>query len=284
MTKAVGKKHYEERLNRVRAYIHDHLDEKIDLNKLAEIAYLSPYHWHRIYHAFYGETVAATVKRLRLHRAAGYLVNTSMKVEEIAEKSGYPNLQSFTRIFKSVFGMPPAQYRNHGSHTQFQREQRGEDLMIYDIDVKTVPALKAITIEHAGPFMAIGKTFDNLMGLLTVRNSLPADMRVVGIFYDDPDVTPEEKLRSRAGVVTQTGVAVEPPLEHTAISGGQYAVLRHKGPYANMKVAYGWLYGEWLLSSGREAANEPGFEEYLNNPGDTPPTELLTDIYLPLKA
>lgn len=139
MTRTVDRQHYEDRLSRVRAHIHDHLDEKIDLYKLAEIAYLSPYHWHRIYHAVYGETIAATVKRLRLHRAAGYLVNTSMKIEEIAEKSGYPNLQSFTRIFKSVFGMPPAQYRSNGSHTQFQPGQRGEDVMNYDIDTKTVP-------------------------------------------------------------------------------------------------------------------------------------------------
>jgi hypothetical protein len=38
---------YEARFNRVTAYIYDHLDDDIDLNRLAEIACLSPYHWHR---------------------------------------------------------------------------------------------------------------------------------------------------------------------------------------------------------------------------------------------
>lgn len=54
---------YEERLSRITAYIHDHLDEEIDLQKLAEIACLSPYHWHRNYRVVQGETIAVTVTR-----------------------------------------------------------------------------------------------------------------------------------------------------------------------------------------------------------------------------
>ena len=49
-----------------------------------------------------------------------------------------------------------------------------------------------------------------------------------------------------------------------------------------MRAAYQWLYGDWLLRSGREPADAPVFEEYLNSPRDTAPTELLSDIYLPL--
>jgi len=62
------------------------------------------------------------------------------------------------------------------------------------------------------------------------------------------------------------------------------AVLRHRGPYATMRSAYQWLYGHWLVQSGREAADAPVFEEYLNNPRDTAPADLLTDICLPLAA
>lgn len=75
---------YTERLARVTAYIYEHLDNNVDLAVLAEVACLSPWHWHRIYHALYGETVAATVRRLRLQRAAADLANTAMTIEEIA--------------------------------------------------------------------------------------------------------------------------------------------------------------------------------------------------------
>lgn len=49
-----------------------------------------------------------------------------------------------------------------------------------------------------------------------------------------------------------------------------------------MRAGYQWLYGEWLVRSGLEPADAPVFEEYLNNPRDTAPSDLLTDIYLPL--
>jgi AraC family transcriptional regulator len=97
--------------------------------RIAEIACMSSYHWHRIYRAIHGETLAATVKRLRLHRAAGDIVRTGLAVSDIARRSGYPNLQSFNRIFKSVYGMPPARYRKEGSHTDLrtltQRKDQG---------------------------------------------------------------------------------------------------------------------------------------------------------------
>ncbi len=53
---------------------------------------------------------------------------------------------------------------------------------------------------------------------------------------------------------------IEAPLEHAEIQEGAYAVLRHKGPYSDMKVAYDWLFGEWLVRSGREPADAPIFE------------------------
>ncbi|MNL82318.1 Bacterial transcription activator, effector binding domain [compost metagenome] len=50
-----------------------------------------------------------------------------------------------------------------------------------------------------------------------------------------------------------------------------------------MPLAYQWLYGTWLPQSGREVRDSLMFEKYLNNPREVPPTELLSEIYLPLK-
>ncbi len=275
---------YQKRLSRVTAYIHAHLDDELDLQKLADIACLSPYHWHRIYHAIHGETIAATVKRLRLHRAAGYLAQTTLPIDDIAVRSGYKNLQSFTRIFSASYGMPPAQYRKNGSHTHFQQLPQERTLVMYDLTIKTIAAMQAVTVPHTGSYMQIGKAFDTLYGWLGMRNLIRPGMRTVGVFYDDPSAIPEERLRSCAGAVTGENFAIEAPLQRTEIQAGAYAVLRHKGPYANMRAAYQWLYGDWLPQSGEEAGDAPVFEEYLNNPRDTAPADLITDIYLPLRA
>ena len=117
-----------------------------------------------------------------------------------------------------------------------------------------------------------------------MKGLLSADARAFGIFYDDPMAVPEAELRSRACVVVKAAVAVEAPVLQADIPGGRCAVLRHRGPYATMRAAYQWLYGPWLMQSGEEPADAPVFEEYLNNPRDTAPNDLLTDIYLPLVA
>ena len=282
MTKTKDRLDYEARLSRVTSFIYDHLDDDIDLNRLAEIACLSPYHWHRVYHATYGETLAEMVKRLRLHRAAGFLANTSMPIDEIAKRSGYGSLQSFTRAFGSAYDMPPAQYRENGAHAKFQAAAKAASSGAYDLAIRITPVMAAVGVDHVGSYMQIGRAFDALYGWLGARALLRPGMRSIAVHYDDPIAIAEEQLRSRACVVVDESLAPEALVQRTEIRGGRYAVLRHRGPYATMKAAYQWLYGTWLPQSGEEAANAPGLEEYLNSPRDTAPAELLTDVYLPL--
>jgi AraC family transcriptional regulator len=283
MNDLLNRARYETRLNRVLDHIHDHLDEPLDIGRLADIACLSPYHWHRIYQAMYGETVAATVRRLRLHRAAGFLANDDMPIAEIAERSGYSSLQSFSRTFRLAFGIPPAQYRNEGKHIRFRASMTGDNQMTaHEVTIRDVPAMTVVSVDHSGPYMQIGKAFDSLIGWLASRELLSPEIRMIGIYYDDPGIVPESELRSKAGVVLSRDVEVAAPVGLTHVRGGQYAVLRHKGPYSDMRAAYEWLYGAWLMQSGREAADAPAFEEYLNNPKETAPADLITEICLPL--
>ncbi|MEK1894000.1 MAG: AraC family transcriptional regulator [Rhizobium sp.] len=273
---------YEHRLRRVSAYIHDHLDEELDMDRLAEIACMSSYHWHRIYRAVHGETLAATVKRLRLHRAAGDIVRTGLSVGEIAKRSGYPNLQSFNRIFKSVYGMPPARYLKEGSHKAFEPSPDGKTAAIFGVTLRKIEPIQLLGVPHVGSYMQISQAFETLFGTLNARGLAKPTMRMVGVYLDDPDIVPAEKLRSVACVTTDGEIAVTAPFERRVLDSGEYAVLRHKGPYADMHKAYQWLYAEWLPASGRQLRDGVMFEEYLNNPRDVPPTELLTDIHMPL--
>jgi AraC family transcriptional regulator len=274
---------YDERLRRVLSYIHDHLEEDIDVTRLAEVACLSPYHWHRIYRAIRGETLAATVRRLRLHHAAGRLANTDMDVEEIAVRAGYGSVHAFSRAFAAAFGMPPATFRKTGSHTQFI-DKGGDTLMTkHPIEVREFKAMRLATLPHTGQYMEIGKAFDQLFGWFGSRGLLNASTRPVGIFFDDPDSVPVEALRSRAGIEVAPEFTIEAPLQEFVTAAGPYAVLTHQGPYSNMRAAYSWLYGVWLPQSRREPADAPCLERYLNSPEQVPPTELLTEICLPLR-
>jgi AraC family transcriptional regulator len=59
-------------------------------------------------------------------------------------------------------------------------------------------------------------------------------------------------------------------------------VLTYRGPYAGLPAAYDQLFGLWLPASGRQMADHPSFEVYLNSPMDTPQADLLTELFLPL--
>lgn len=68
------------------------------------------------------------------------------------------------------------------------------------------------------------------------------------------------------------------------IPGGPRAVLTHRGPYDGLKRAYDQLFRLWLPQSGCALVNAPDYEIYRNNPSDTPPEKLLTDICLPVST
>nr|CAA6810300.1 MAG: AraC family transcriptional regulator [uncultured Thiotrichaceae bacterium] len=109
-------------------------------------------------------------------------------------------------------------------------------------------------------------------------------IRSIGMYYDDPQSTAKEDLRSMACLtVGPEGIpASDDAPEKTQIPAGRYATLLFKGSYAELEKPYSWFFGEWLPHSGHEADDFPPFEEYLNDPKTTPPGELLTRIHCKL--
>ena len=281
---------YVRRFTRVIEYIYANLDQDPDLATLAEIAALSPWHWHRVWQSTYGESIVATVKRLRLHRAAADLSYTEMPVAVVAKRAGYGSLEAFSRSFKQTYGHSPSYYRSSGVGARVQPAHGGAPTLkrqgfslMHNVEIKSLPKENLAVLRHTGPYMEIGKAFETLVGILVSRDLIGQSGAMKGLYYSDPTQVPEDELQSAAGVTVSDEFPIEAPLERIETRDGDYAVLHYKGPYTDMKWAYEWLYGEWLTQSGREPANAPCMEIYLNNPRDTAPSDLLTDICLPLK-
>jgi AraC family transcriptional regulator len=284
MTRPQTQASYEARLDRVTDYIYEHLEGDIHPERLAEVACLSSYHWHRIYAAMRGETISATVRRLRLLRAADRLANADMPIRTIAKRAGYRTADSFARAFKDAYGKAPADYRANGSHAAFKAAARAQDAEGFPVAIESLAAVRCASVAHTGSYMQIDQAMGRLFSELAARKIMTSDQKMIAVFFDDPDLTPVDELRSRACSPVPDDVAVAAPLEEIVLRGGLYARLRYKGPYADMKGAYRWLLGVWLPRSGHEPDDAPVFEAYLNNPQHVAVTELLTDIHLPLKT
>jgi AraC family transcriptional regulator len=274
---------YQARLDRVVDHIYAHLDEEIRPEGLADIACLSPFHWHRIYVAMRGETLSATIRRLRLLRAADRLANSDLAIGAIADRAGYSGADSFGRAFRDAYGKSPADYRATGSHAAFKAATETDDHRGFPVVIETLPSVRCASVAHTGPYLQIDQAMARLFTAFAAQKIIAPDQEMRAVFFDDPDLTPVETLRSRACSRVAKSVTLAPPLEETVLRAGLYARLRYRGPYADMKGAYRWLLGVWLPQSGYEPDDDPIFEAYLNNPQQVAPTELMTDIHLPLK-
>ena len=276
---------YASRLERVFSWLADHLDDTLDLNTLADVACLSPSHFHRIYHAMQGETVTDTVRRLRLHRAAVELITGELPVQRVARRAGYGSQEAFTRAFKTAYAVPPARYR--ASFVPMPTTGRPEDAveitLTYQATIREAATIRVAALHHRGDYQTIGTTFERLAALAGGLNLFGPSTRSFGIYYDDVSAVPRESLRSDACMTVPADWEPQGELELCDIRGGRYAVTLHVGPYAELERAYKWLYGTWLAQSGEEPADAPCIEEYLNDARTVPPTELRTEIWLPLR-
>ena len=276
---------YAMRLERVFRWLADHLDDTLDLAGLAEVAAMSPYHFHRTYHAMQGETAAETVRRLRLHRAAVELITGELPVPRVARRAGYGSQEAFTRAFKAAYGVPPARYRASfvPSPTPKQTEDAMDTTTANHATIRETPALRVAALAHSGDYINIGSTFERLMAIAGGQGLLGPWTRSFGVYYDDPASTPREALRADACLTLPDGKLPSGELQVREIRGGRYAVTLHVGPYAELHFPYTWLYGTWLPKSGEETADAPSIEEYLNDARVVPPSELRTEIWLPLR-
>ena len=93
---------YAERILKVLVHIQNHLDDPLDLDRLAALAFFSPFHFHRVFRGMVGEPVREHVRRLRLERAAHQLKIGDQSVTQIAFDAGYDTHEAFTRAFKKV--------------------------------------------------------------------------------------------------------------------------------------------------------------------------------------
>ena len=271
--------------------IQEHLDDELPLEELAKLSHFSPYHFHRIFRALVGESVHQHVRRLRLELAARQLRGTGRSVTEIAFDSGYETHEAFTRAFKAMFGVSPSQFRD--DHTAAAPMTSGEAMSVgvhtedgdggMRVEIKTVERRRIAFIRHIGPYDEVGPVFEKLIEWAWRKDLFGADTWVLGVCHDDPEITPAEKIRYDAAITVDGALQPEGEMGVSELAGGEYATACHEGPYTDLGIAYRWLYGQWLPTCGREPADFPPFELYLNNPEDTPPEELLTEIHVPLR-
>ncbi len=94
------------KLRQLLSFINEHFREELTVDALAELVYMSRYHFMRYFKAQTGTTVHAYIRQKRLVNAAR-LIREGVSAVKAAELSGYNDYSAFHRAFKASFGISP---------------------------------------------------------------------------------------------------------------------------------------------------------------------------------
>lgn len=274
---------YGRRIARVTEHIAGHLDGSLDVETLAAVAHFSPWHFHRIYRGVTGETVADTVRRLRLHRAAVELVRGETPLGQVARRAGYSTLAAFSRAFAAHHGLPPGAYRRRRRPPAPATRHPAAPVPVYEVSIAPFAGIRLAAVAHRGDYQDIGRAFERLLAWAAAHGVRTPDTRSIAVYEDDPRSVPVAALRSEAGLGVDARIRPAGEIHIREIPPLLCASVVHRGPYAELERPYDFLYRDWLPASGREPADHPCFEEYLNNPRELPPSEWRTRIHLPVE-
>lgn len=151
-------------------------------------------------------------------------------------------------------------------------------------DIIDQPAMRVAVVRHRGPYHRIGEAFSKLGDIAGPAGLLGPNAKMIGVYYDDPDTTPESELRSDAGITVSESAKIPPELVEVRIPAGRMARATHIGGYEGLNESWARLTGEWLEQSGQRLGDGVSYEIYLNTPMDTPKEKLRTELYIPLQV
>jgi AraC-like DNA-binding protein len=100
-----------QRIVTAKVYIDENYQEPIDLEKVSKHAFLSRFHFHRLFKQVYKRTPHQYITQKRLDRAKHLLANNK-PVTEVCNEIGFESIGSFSVLFKKEIGFAPQYYRN----------------------------------------------------------------------------------------------------------------------------------------------------------------------------
>ena len=292
---------YDRRVNRVIDHIRLHLADELPLAGLARVAGFSPFHFHRVFRAATGETVAGFVQRLRLERAAVALRDhPDATVLAVALDHGFGSPAAFARAFRARFGMSATAWRTGGAERWRRRwrkagqgrskggkARRGASRQTPRVSVNVVqmPALHVAAMRYVGPYGAHGlpEHWRRMRAWSEAHDLGPGPRVTLGVAYDDPSITAPARCRYDACVVVPPEFVPDRLVDVFDVPGGLDAVAAFVGTAYQIESVWDRVFTGWLPGSGYEPDDRPCYELYRGDPGDNDRSLFRCDLHLPVR-
>ncbi len=250
-------------------YIEAHLHEKISVHDIAAASHYSTYHYSRVFKALVGDTPKEYLRKRRLTLAAKRLLTEDVGILELAIESQFDSQEAFTRAFKALFDMTPAQYRkiNEPFRLLYKNPFNEQDMDYLQNRVSMEPEI----IEHpAMKIVGIATQYDD--GDLSLpklwsafrpyRDSIPnrAGKDFFGIYESYEESEDETRFVYICSAQVSNFDDVPEGMITRELEAQTYARFTHTGPIANLENTLRYIWGSWLPKSNYEYADKPDFE------------------------
>lgn len=274
---------YLAKLNLIVEYIEGHTEEKVTIDQLAKVAFLSPFHLHRIMRALLGEPLGSYIKRTKIERAAKLLEYTTAAIEEVAYHVGYDTPSAFSKQFKMRFKMTPTDYRIN-KHKDMQVESKTE-LKIKKPKYVTLEDQQCIYIKMQGDYgqLDYGTAWSTLWTVIKEQKLFTKGIQHVGLSYDDPQVTEASKIRYDACLTVHKEAQPDGEVGVKLLPKGKFLMFHYTGSYRKLGEVYDHIFSNWMMSGEYELRDAPTREIYRNDARRTEESKLKTEIYIPIQ-
>jgi len=294
---------YRNRINRVFEFIDENLESDLSLNTISEIAFFSPFHFHRVFKFVTGETLNEYVIRRRIEKSVLDLLHKNMTTTEIAHKSGFSDNSSFSRAFKKYYGTSPTEFKrqnpNKFSKIRQLESKIGQEYPDYEkyiciinnlknwtkmnakIQIKEMPKMDLAYVSSIGP-QNLEKSYKKLIRWATPQGLMTKQAKPVTIYHDSFKVTENDKVRMSACLLLNKAVKIEGEIGLTTIEAGKFIVGSFEIGLNEFEKSWTGLF-IWMNENGYKKADRVPFEMYHNNFKEHPEKKAIVDFYIPIE-
>ncbi|WP_299485922.1 AraC family transcriptional regulator [uncultured Allomuricauda sp.] len=295
---------YKNRINRVFEYIDENLHGDLSLNTISEVAFFSPYHFHRVFKFITGETLNQYVTRRRIEKSALDLLHKTIPTTEIAHKFGFSQVSAYTRAFRKYYNVSPTEFRkqnpNRFSKIRQLNSKNGQNYpdsekyiciinnlknwieMHAKIEIKEIPELNAAGVTHIG-MNGVETAFEKIIHWATPKDLLQdPEARLGRVFYDSAKVTALDKVRMSIFLLTKKPFETDGEINRLTINKSKCIVGRFEITPNEFEKAWTGLF-VWMNENGYKKSPENPFEIYHNDFREHPENKFIVDLYIPVE-
>lgn len=264
-------------------YIRSHPAEDISVERLANVAAFSPFHFHRLFTSMVGETVNQCTVRLRLERAIALLkAAPDQSVTKIAADCGFTSLPVFSRTFKKYFGMSPGQWDRQSPLKDSKNGQHPNEYPHYTMDdmqkmseqpeqivqIKPLPPHRIAYIRVTDAYQPgkLSQAYERLIAWYQQQGGELVKSTLIGMSQDDPDVVPMELCRYDICLTIPNDWLPAGDIDIRTFPACQIAYIHCAGDIRLIDRAIQYLYRYWLPNSTYLPDNLPALEIYHQQP------------------